>query len=40
MKRPNPAWLEVAALEICLSFKTMKKIKIADLVLTMNSFYH
>ena len=23
----------------CLSFKTMKNIKIADLVLTLNSFY-
>ena len=31
--------LEITPGKICLSFKTMKNIKIADIVLTMNSFY-
>ena len=39
MKIASHAWLEIPLGKISLPFKTMKNIKIADLVLSMNNSY-
>ena len=39
MKIASHAWLEIAHGKIYLFFKTIKNIEIADLALTIKSFY-